>query len=178
MAPALVKLERVRRHVPSGQSFLLAACLAASTVLSAKGQDAYVCKLFAREYVTAVYIHNLKTPSAQSANPEQKAIPDTSDSSKVPFLYQKLLATCLASDKVPDLPDVPEATDKVWLEDLTGGHIAKAAEPAEAAREQTQTSEKTVSIMSSEQSKAEATCGRVNMRVSWMNNGRSWRCVR
>jgi hypothetical protein len=166
------------------QGLILATCILAINISPAKSEDAYVCKLFAREYLRAIYIHNLKTPDNQSVDSQHKAIPETTDTTKIPFYYQKLIATCLASDKVPDLPDVPEATDKIWLQDLIGNHLSKASESVAAAKppsqapQQGEPAEGPAPVLASEQSKAEATCGKVNMRVSWTNNGRSWRCVK
>jgi 1A family penicillin-binding protein len=34
------------------------------------------------------------------------------------------------------------------------------------------------SVISTEQARAQIVCGRVHMRISWSNNGRSWRCMR
>jgi len=180
------------RRLLGGRSLLLAACLCGGTLGAAKAEDAYICKLYARESLRTIYIHNLKTPDAQSVDQQQKALPETTDTTKLPFFYQKLIATCLASAKVPDLPDVPEATDKIWLQDLISSHLSKAtgspAAAAAAVKPAVEASageapaggapEQPGSIQASQQAKAEATCGRVNMKVAWSNNGRSWRCVK
>ena len=64
---------------------------------------------------------------------------------------------------------------KGYRDDPTpSGRLADVDGPTPAR----QTMEKMPSFMSAEQSRAEITCGRVHMRVSWTNNGRSWRCAR
>ena len=184
MASGIRNFRHLLRNVDAGRRMLLAACVLGININSTKAEDAYVCKLFAREYLREIYVHNLKKTDTQAVDSQQKAIPDTTDTTKLPFYYQKLIATCLAADKIPDLPDVPEATDKVWLEDLVGSHLSKASGPVAAAKPQGQTpqqgepAESPAPVLASEQSKAEATCGKVNMRVAWTNNGRSWRCVK
>jgi hypothetical protein len=178
MASGIKNPGQPSRNVLAGRSLLLATCVLGIDIESAKAEDAYVCKLFAREYLREIYVHNLKKPDTQALDSQQKAIPETTDTTKLPFLYQKLIATCLASDKIPDLPDVPEATDKVWLEDLIGNHLSKASGPVAASKPQAEPAESPAPVFASEQSKAEATCGRVNMKVAWTNNGRSWRCVK
>jgi hypothetical protein len=159
---------------------LLATCVLIINVNSVRAEDAYLCKLFAREYLRIVYAHNLKTLENPSLNAQQKEMADTTaDTTKLPFYYKKVTATCLASDKVPNLPDFPEATDDAWLADLIGNHMSNAIDRPSASRQQQDFSaEKSVSPMSSEQSKAQATCDRVHMKISWTNNGRSWRCIK
>jgi hypothetical protein len=178
MARGIMNLRHRWRDAVTGPSLLLAIWLLGGDISAVKAEDAYVCKLFAREYLRTIYIHNLKAPDSQPVDAQQKAIPDTTDTTKLPFYYQKLVATCLASAKVPDLPDVPEATDKVWLQDLIENHPSKASGTPVASRQQDEPAEGSVAISSAEQSKAQDTCGRVNMRVSWTNNGRSWRCIK
>ena len=64
---------------------------------------------------------------------------------------------------------------KGYSDDPTpSGRLAEVGGPTPTR----QTMEKMPSFMSGEQSRAEITCGRVHMRVSWTNNGRSWRCAR
>src|SRR5689334_2019805 len=104
MANGSKRFRRRIRDVLADQSLILAICILGMNISAAKAEDAYVCKLFAREYLRAIYVHNLKTPESQSVDSQQKAIPETTDTTKIPFYYQKLIATCLASDKVPDLP--------------------------------------------------------------------------
>ena len=124
MASGIKNFRHLLRNVDAGRRMLLAACVLGININSTKAEDAYVCKLFAREYLREIYVHNLKKTDTQSVDSQQKAIPDTTDTTKLPFYYQKLIATCLAADKIPDLPDVPEATDKVWLDDLVGSHLS------------------------------------------------------
>jgi hypothetical protein len=184
MASGIKNFRNRLRNVLAAWGLLLATCALGTNINSARAADAYICKLFAREYLREIYVHNLKKPDSQPVDSQQKAIPETTDTTKLPFYYQKLIATCLAADKIPDLPDVPEATDKVWLEDLIGNHLSKASGPVAAVKPQGQAlqqgepAEGPAPVLASEQSKAEATCGRVNMRVTWTNNGRSWRCVK
>lgn len=158
------------------KSLLLATSMLTVNISMAQSEDAYVCKLFAREYLRIIYAHNLKT---FGNNGRQNDPADTTaDTTKLPFYYKKLVATCLASDKVPNLPDFPEATDDAWLEDLVNNHMSKALGlPAESKPSQSIV-EKAIPVTPSEQSKALATCNKVNMRVFWTNNGRSWRCIK
>src|SRR5689334_20598461 len=97
MASGINQLRRRLRDALDGQTFVLTTCVfIGCTINSAQAEDPYVCKLFAREYLRAIYVHNLKSPDVQPLDSQQKAIPDTTDTTKLPFLYQKLLATCLA----------------------------------------------------------------------------------
>ena len=161
------------------KSLPLATCVFVINIGYVQGEDAYLCKLFAREYLRIVYAHNLKTLENPSLSPQEKAIADTTaDTTKLPFYYKKLIATCLASDKVPSLPDVPEATDDAWLADLVGNHLSEAIGASAEPKQQPEIVKKSTPDLASQQAKAEETCGRVNMRVSWTNNGRSWRCVK
>jgi hypothetical protein len=159
---------------------LLATCVLIININSVHAEDAYLCKLFAREYLRIVYAHNLKALGNPSLSAQQKELADTTaDTTKLPFYYKKVTATCLASAKVPDLPDVQEATDDAWLADLVGNHMSRAIDrPSVSSQQQDISLEKSVSPLSSEQSKAQATCDKVHMKVSWTNNGRSWRCIR
>jgi hypothetical protein len=156
------------------KSFLLATGMLTVNISTAQSEDAYVCKLFAREYLRIVYAHNLQVfgNNGQQNDPANT----TADTTKLPFYYKKLVATCLGSDKIPDLPDFPEATDNAWLEDLVNNHMSKALGPPTESKPTQSIVEKAISV--TEQSKAIATCNKVNMRVSWTNNGRSWRCIK
>ena len=166
--------------IPKHSLGLLATCILIVNIQSARAEDAYLCKLFAREYVRITYLHNLKLLEDPSLNAQQKEAADaTADTTKLPFYYKKITATCLASVKVPDLLDAPEATDDAWLADLIGNHMSKAIEKSSESRQQQNIlDEKSVAPMSSEQSRANSTCRRVHMMVRWTNNGRSWRCTR
>jgi hypothetical protein len=161
------------------KSLPLATCVLIIGIGSAQGEDAYVCKLFAREYLRIIYAHNLKALENPSLSPQEKAIADTTaDTTKLPFYYKKLIATCLGSNKVPSLPDAPEATDDAWLADLVGNHLSEAIDASAEPKHPPKPVEKSDSFIDSQQDKAQATCGKVNMRVSWTNNGRSWRCIK
>src|SRR5436305_14539765 len=114
------------------KKLLVAACVVMLHLGGAHAGDAYVCKLFAREYLRVVYAHNLKlfgTRGQQQNDPANT----TADTTKLPFYYKKLVDTCLGSDKIPNLPDVPEATDSAWLADLVNNHMSQAGGPAEEA---------------------------------------------
>jgi hypothetical protein len=156
------------------KSLLLATGMLIVSISMAQSEDAYVCKLFAREYLRIVYAHNLRT---FGKGDQQKDPADTTaDTTKLPFYYKKLIATCLGSAKTPDLPDFPEAADNAWLEDLVNNHMSKALGPPTETKPTQSVAEKATSVI--EQSRATDTCNKVNMRVSWTNNGRSWRCVK
>ena len=84
------------------RSLLLAASVLMLNISAAQSEDAYACKLFAREYLRIVYIHNLKIfgNEVEKNNPNNP----TADTTKLPFYYKKLIATCLASTKFLTYP--------------------------------------------------------------------------
>ena len=158
------------------RSLLLAASVLMLNISAAQSEDAYACKLFAREYLRIVYIHNLKIfgNEVEKNNPNNT----TADTTKLPFYYKKLIATCLASNKIPNLPDFPETADNAWLEDLVNSHMSKALGSVMESEPTQSSVDETISVKSSLQSKALATCNKVHMKVAWTNNGRSWRCIK
>ena len=47
---------------------LLSTCVLIINITSVRAEDAYLCKLFAREYLRIVYAYNLKTIENPSSN--------------------------------------------------------------------------------------------------------------
>jgi hypothetical protein len=140
------------------RNLLLVAYMVIVNVGGAHAGDAYVCKLFAREYLRVVYAHNLKLFGNKGQQQQSDPANTTADTTKLPFYYKKLIDTCLGSDKIPNLPDVPEATDSAWLADLVNNHMSQAVGPAEEAPPKQSVEDKADPVNPSEQSKATSTC--------------------
>jgi len=100
-------------------ALLIAAVPGSALSGDSLGVDPY-CKLFSREYLRVVYAHNINLLNDPKLTDDQRNQADVySDTSGLNYQYGLIFAQCVGSSQLPKLPDIPESTDKAWMDFMT-----------------------------------------------------------